>query len=250
MLEIFDHGPVRELRLARPPANAINGPLLKALDDALATANEEAEAVVISGAPGLFSAGLDVPQLIELDRPAFTRLWQQFIGMQRSIALSGIPVVFALTGHAPAGGLVLAVFGDYRIMPEGKFKTGLNEVQLGLVVPDEPFGALVRLVGPRAAEQLVVKGEMIDAQRAAQIGLVDELVATPEDVVPRAVEWCQEHLALPRTAFQVSRKMARADLHALFEDYEGIEGDRFIELWFSDATQQMLKGLVARLKKS
>ena len=250
MLEIVNHGPVRELRLARPPANALNGPLLQALEEALATANDEADAAVISGAHGMFSAGLDVPELIDLDRPAFTRLWQQFISLQRSIALSSIPVVFALTGHAPAGGLVLAVFGDYRIMPEGRFKTGLNEVQLGLVVPDEPFGALIRLVGPRAAERLGVKGEMIDARSAERVGLVDELVATPEDVVPRAVEWCEEHLALPRTAFQVSRQMARADLHELFEGYEKIEGDRFIELWFSDVTQQMLRGLVARLKKS
>jgi enoyl-CoA hydratase/carnithine racemase len=250
MLEIFDHGPVREIKLARPPANALNGSLLHALGEALETASKEAEAIVVSGAPGMFSAGLDVPELIKLDRPAFTLLWRQFIDLQRAIAQMPVPTVFALTGHAPAGAIVLAVFGDYRIMPEGSFKTGLNEVRIGLVVPEQPFGALVRLIGPRAAEEMVVSGEMINAGKAAQIGLVDELVPSPEDVVPRAVEWCNEHLSLPRQALKLSRQMARADLQELFDDKDELRGDRFIDLWFSESTQAMLHELVARLKKS
>ena len=85
----------------------------------------------------------------------------QFV--HRTIAMMPIPTVFALTGHAPAGAILLAVFGDYRIMPEGSFKTGLNEVRIGLFVPDPPFSALVRLIGSRAAEKLVV-GDPADAE--------------------------------------------------------------------------------------
>lgn len=250
MLKIIDHGPVREISLSRPPANALNGALVDALDKALNAAATEADAVIVSGLPGMFSAGLDVPELLELDQPAFTKLWKRFIGVQRTIARMPVPVVFALTGHAPAGGILLAVFGDYRIMPSGPYKTGLNEVKIGLMVPEPPYAALVRLVGPREAEAMVVGGEMIRAERAAEIGLVDELVDSPEAVVPRALAWCETQLALPRQAMLSTRQMVRSGLHAVFDGYDEPRGDRFIELWFSESTQATLRGLVARLKKS
>lgn len=250
MLETIDHGPVRELRLARPPANALNVPLLNALNEALEQACEEADAVIVSGAPGMFSAGLDVPELLKFDRPAFTSMWSRFIDVHRTIAMMPIPTVFALTGHAPAGAILLAIFGDYRIMPEGPFKTGLNEIRIGLFVPDPAFSALARLIGNRAAEKLVVTGEMIPAAAAVEIGLVDELAPTPADVVPRAIEWCRQHLEFPSSALKATRDLARADLHALFDaDYEP-SGELFIDLWFSDSTQDKLQRLVAGLKKS
>lgn len=250
MLNITDHGRVREIQLNRPPANALNGELLAVLQSALETAAGEADAVIVSGRPGMFSAGLDVPELLGLDRAAFTGLWRGFIGLQRTIATLPAPVAFALTGHAPAGGILLAVYGDYRVMPRGPFKTGLNEVKIGLVVPEPPFGALKRLVGPITAGELVLGGEMITADKAADIGLVDELVESPEAAVPAALAWCERQLALPRDAMLITREMARRDLHALFEDPDATRGDRFIGLWFSEDTQRMLHALVARLGKS
>jgi enoyl-CoA hydratase/carnithine racemase len=249
MLNITDHGRVRELQLDRPPANALNGDLLQALQSSLETAAGEADAVVVSGRPGMFSAGLDVPELLDLDRVAFTGLWHEFIGLQRTIATLPVPIAFALTGHAPAGGILLAVYGDYRVMPRGKFKTGLNEVKIGLVVPEPPFGALRRLVGSVIAEELVVGGEMILSEKAAAIGLVDELVETPGAAVPAALAWCDRQLALPRDAMRFTREMARRDLQELFEDEGAKRGDRFIDLWFSADTQRRLRELVASLGK-
>lgn len=249
MLELVDRGRIREIRLSRPPANALNGPLVEALDQALNTAGSECDAVIVSGLPGMFSAGLDVPELIGLDRPAFTQLWYRFIGLQRTIARMEIPTAFALTGHAPAGGILLALYGDIRIMPEGPYKTGLNEVQIGLVVPDPAFGALRRLVGPAAAERIVMGGEMMTADHAAGIGLIDELASTPEAVVERAVAWCESQLKKPREAMLFTRELARRDLHAVFEHYDETRDERFIDLWFSEPTQATLLQMVANLKK-
>ncbi len=179
MLEIIDHGPIRELRLARPPANALNKPLFDALDTALSEAAESASAVVVSGLPGMFSAGLDVPELLRLDRQAFYPVLLRFLQTCRTIATMPVPTAFALTGHAPAGGMVLAVFGDYRVMAGGAFKTGLNEVQVGLIVPSTVHKVLVRLLGAHRAERILVSGELMDAQGAAAIGLVDELAQGP-----------------------------------------------------------------------
>jgi 3,2-trans-enoyl-CoA isomerase len=245
MLEIIDHGEIREIRLARPPANAFNLELTSALCEAFDAAGREAAAVVVSGRAGMFSAGLDVPELIALDRAQMTLFWHRFLHMLHRIASLPVPVAFAMTGHAPAGGIVMALFGDYRIMPRGPFKTGFNEVQVGLVVPPQVHQALVRLLGAHTAERIVVAGEIMDAQRALDIGLVDELADDPEQVLQRAMEWCRGLLALPRAAMSLSRTMARADLQCVFEgDYDVA---RFIDVWFAETTQQTLRELIEKL---
>jgi enoyl-CoA hydratase/carnithine racemase len=249
MLETVDHGAVRELRLARPPANALNPQLVEALERALAEAENSAQAIVISGLPGMFSAGLDVPELLRLDRDLLSRFWQSFTRLLKRIALSPLPTVFAMTGHAPAGGIVLAVFGDYRIMPRGAFKTGMNEVQVGLVVPHPVHLALVRLIGAHRAERILVAGEIVDAQRALEIGLVDELADDPDAVVRRAVDWCEQLLALPRPAMLKTRSMCRSDLQRIFENSSEYGVERFVETWFSESAQTTLRALVERLRK-
>jgi enoyl-CoA hydratase/carnithine racemase len=248
MLEIIDHGAIREIRLARPPAKALNPELTEALSAAFDEAGQAARAVVVSGRPGMFSGGLDVPELIELDRDQMLAFWRSFITMLSRIATMPVPTVFALTGHAAAGGIVMALFSDYRIMPRGSFKTGFNEVQVGLVVPPQVHAALVRLIGAHTAERITVAGELMEAQRALDIGLVDELADDPEAVVGRAIDWCEGLLALPVTAMSLSRAMARADLHRVFEENEhGIE--KFIDVWFEESSQRALRSLVERLNK-
>ena len=76
MLTIIDHGQVRELRLDRPPVNALNIELMDGLKQAIVEAGEHFDAIVISGRPGLFSAGLDVPELIALDREGISEMWR------------------------------------------------------------------------------------------------------------------------------------------------------------------------------
>jgi 3,2-trans-enoyl-CoA isomerase len=247
MLETINHGNVRELRLARPPANALSVGLVELITESLIEAGEDAGAVVVSGLPGMFSAGLDVPQLLQFDREQMCQFWDVFLRMLKTIAHMPVPTAFAMTGHAPAGGIVMALFGDYRIMPKGKFKTGLNEVQVGLVVSPPIYNALVRTVGAHTAERILVAGEMMESERAKEIGLIDELVDDPESSITRAIEWCEQHLALPQLAMLTSRKMARADLHGFFDDESELGVDNFVDIWFSDSTRATLIALVERL---
>lgn len=247
MLEIADHGMVREIKLARPPANALSVELVEKLIQSLVTAGEEAGAVVVSGLPGMFSAGLDVPQLLQFERSDMSRFWQIFLRLLKTIAHMPVPTAFAMTGHAPAGGIVMAIFGDYRIMPKGNFKTGLNEVQVGLAVPSPIHGALVRAVGPHTAERILVAGELMDSEKALRIGLIDELAEDSDRVVARAIEWCEQHLALPHLAMTTTREMARADLRDFFDDKSELGVEKFVDIWFSDDTQATLKALVESL---
>ncbi len=251
MIQIIDHGAVREVHLDRPPANALSPELIAALRAAVEEAPAAgARALVLSGSPKMFSGGLDVPHLIHLDRPAITAAWKDFYGLMRGLAASPIPVAAAITGHSPAGGAVISLYCDVRIMAEGAeggYRIGLNEVQVGIPMPPVIFQALRRQVGERQAERLCVTAELVPAAEARRIGLVDELVAH-ETVVARAIEWCNALLALPPQALALTRRLARADLVALFEANED-ELAVLVDQWFSTETQGAMRALVERLAK-
>jgi Delta3-Delta2-enoyl-CoA isomerase len=79
MLQSFDHGPVRELRLTRPPANALSPELIVALREAIEGAPQKgSRALILSGSPGRFSGGLDVPLLLGFDQATIATLWREF----------------------------------------------------------------------------------------------------------------------------------------------------------------------------
>lgn len=250
MLDIIEHEHgIRELRLARPPVNALEPALVAALKAAIQSASEDrASALILSGSPGLFSAGLDIPALLPLNRDAMRVFWSDFFGVCAVLARSPIPVAAAITGHSPAGGAVLAIFCDYRVMARGEFRIGLNEVQVGLTVPDCIQAALRRLVGPYRAERLLVAGAMLDAHDALAAGLVDELTDV-DHVVTRTLAWMEPLLKLPRRAMLATRALARADLARLFDDPDALPVEAFLDGWFAPEAQATLHALVERLRK-
>jgi len=248
MLEIINHGPVREVRLARPPVNALNPTLVKSLTQSIRAAQAESDAVILSGQPGMFSAGLDVVELLQLDRDGMTEFWGAFFELLETLACSPVPVVAAITGHAPAGGAVMCLMTDYRVMSRGKYKVGLNETRVGLILPLLLHRAMGRLVGTKIAEQMLVAGTVIDAESAYEIGLVDALEADYEATIQHAVQWCEELLSLPRQAMLGNRAFARAHFKAEFAGYTSDDTAAFVTTWFSAEAQQVMHDLVAKLK--
>jgi len=247
MIERIPHGPVLELRLARPPANALSPELLRALGEAVRGAPREgARALVLSGRAGLFSAGLDVPLFVGLERARVRDAWRDFFALLRALSGAPVPVAAALTGHAPAGGCVLALACHWRVLAQGAFKIGLNEVAVGVRVPG-PIAALARhAVGARAAERLCTSAELIEAEAALRLGLVDELVP-PDEVVARAVGWCEGQLLLPPTTLANTRALLRAELETAFARLDEAELERFLDEWFGAEAQAALAAVVAKL---
>ncbi|HUB89126.1 MAG TPA: enoyl-CoA hydratase/isomerase family protein [Dyella sp.] len=248
MLHIVKHEVATEIQLARPPVNALNLELLRALQNALSEAVQEgARGVVLSGAQGMFSAGVDVPALLRRDRAGVREFWREFFATCATLAQLPIPIVAAISGHSPAGGAVLSLFCDYRVMAQGPYRIGLNEVQVGLIAPDCIQMALRRVVGAYRAERLLVSGALIEAEQALAFGFVDELVAV-DQVSTRALHWLNETLALPSHAMLGTRQIARADLTAAFADVDALPIDLFVEAFYHPQTQATLQALVERLK--
>ena len=246
MIEIEDHGRVRRLRLNRPPVNAFDRALLESLDAAMRQAvADDKGAVVVCGQQGLFSAGLDIRALLPLPPAEMRSFWRLLIDVQATIAQLPIPVIAALTGHCAAGGTVLALCCDYRIMAAGDWKIGLNEVQVGLFPGRLIHRAFARLVGPHRAGEMLARGALIGPDTALTVGLVDE-VRPMDEVVTRAHAYAEELLNLPPRAFMRTRAMARADLVALFDTVDEAMIDEVAEGWFSEETQSRLRALFVR----
>lgn len=248
MLQIIEHGNVREIRLARPPVNALNPELVDLLIRTLRESAGECGALVLSGKDGLFCAGLDVVELVQLDREGMRTFWRAFFELQETIACSPIPIAVAITGHSPAGGAVMCLMCDYRVMSDGDYRIGLNEAQVGLIIPPVLQSAMVRLVGPRIAEQMLVAGSLVDSQQALKIGLVDALEPAYDQTITHAIEWCQKLLTHPQHSVLGNRAIARAHFKQEFAENTEEDIARFVDGWFSDETQAVIKSLIARLK--
>ena len=248
MLNIINHGQVRELRLAKPPVNALNTELVKLLTRSVREAEKECGAIVLSGQEGMFSAGLDVVELMQLDRDGMKTFWAAFFELLETVACSSVPIAAAVTGHSPAGGAVIFMLCDYRVMSRGEYLTGLNETRVGLIIPPVLQNAMARLVGPRIAEQMLVAGAMIGPEDAAKIGFVDALETGYEATIQHAIKWCENLLSLPQISMLGNRANARAHFKEEFASHTAESVESFVDTWFSVETQQVINSLVAQLK--
>jgi enoyl-CoA hydratase len=175
------------LSIERPPANAMDVALLRDLLTAVEhVASEPPRALVLAGRRGFFSAGADL-KLVPGYGPQDQR---EMVASINAMALGvyelPCPVIGAITGHAIAGGLVLALCTDIRVASSaGRY--GLTEVKVGVPYPQAAIGVVAAELAPHAARVLALGNELIDAAECLRLGVFDE-VREPDEVLPRALE--------------------------------------------------------------
>ena len=231
-LTITEREGVTVLTVDRPPVNAMDLEFLGDLVEAVERRAEEVPpAVVLAGRPGFFSAGVDLKVVPGYGRAEQRRMVEGINRMAIGVYGLSCPVVCAITGHAIAGGFVLAVCGDHRVAStEGRY--GLTEVKVGVPYPQAAIGVVRAELTAAAARVLVLGNRLVDAGECVRVGAFDEAVA-PDAVIDRAVAVARELAALPAGVYARTKAELRSATLASLR--AAAEHDPLLEGWVDSA---------------
>jgi enoyl-CoA hydratase len=246
LLSLEHHGDVALLKLRAPKANSLGKELLEALFAALDEI-DHATALVITGAGNTFSAGLALPELIDFDRAQMSAHIELFERVMRRILTEPRATVAAINGHAFAGGCVIALQCDARVMAGGDAKIGLNEIQLGIGIPALVAEPLRHRVPASSLSAIALAGRLFHPEQARSLGLVDEVVA-PDRLEARAIELAAEMGRAPLAYMQIKHAMLRPVLEAI-DRVAHAEREAWLDTWFSAHAQKLLRAAVDKLTK-
>ena len=206
MIERETHDQMTTLRLAHGKASAMDVELCEGIIEALREAEEsEARVVILTGTGSIFSAGVDLFRMTNEGAPYVERFFPALRDCLQALFTFPKPVVAAVNGHAIAGGCLLTVACDYRLMSAGKI--GVPELLVGV-----PFPAIaveiLRFACGRDAQSLIYSGRTVSPDDARLVGLIDEVVA-PDVLLTRAEVIARELAAIDPRNFAITKKQLR-----------------------------------------
>ncbi len=238
------------MTLDRGKSNPMNFQMLTEIIQTLKDLKHDSvvKGLIITGKENFYSAGLDLPEIITYDREKTRDFWRGFMELISELVSFPKPLVASITGHAPAGGCIVAISCDYRVMAEGNYKIGLNEVPVGIIVPRHVYDLYAFWLGSHNAYQFLLEGKLMNPQKALEAGLVDEVVPA-EMTLEAAEKKLAQYLSYNQETWRASKYNMRRNLIEKVSAYDEAMIDRVIEHWFSPKTQQILNGFVAMLKK-
>lgn len=195
------------LRMDDGKANALSHDMLDALLTAIDRAEREASAIVLAGRPDRFCAGFDLRVMMQ-GRDAALGLLRRGSEMLMRLYGSPLPVVAACTGHALAGGALVLLTADVRVGVDGPFKIGLNEVAIGMPVPDLAMTLARDRIAPGDLGRATLLAQLYEPAEAARVGFLDRLVPAV-DLDRVAAEEAARLGALSRAAYAATKVRLR-----------------------------------------
>ena len=235
------------ITLNRPKVNALNDQVVKELQEAfhIVEHNDSAKVVILTGQGSFFSFGFDVPGFMPYRKEQFRDYVASYSTLVKRIFMFPKPVIAALNGHAVAGGTVLAMACDRRIMISGRAKIALNEMTFGSTVFSCVTETLKYAVGAKGAEQILYSGKMYSAQEALSLGLVDMIAG--EDEFEKVVSKCaNDFTGKDIPAFASIKKMLKQETLNNIERLEKETISEFVGIWYSDSTRKQLEKIEIR----
>ncbi|XP_008049511.1 enoyl-CoA delta isomerase 1, mitochondrial [Carlito syrichta] len=205
--------------------------------------------VVTSDCPGVFSSGLDLREMCGRNPAHYAEYWKAVQELWLRFYLSNLVVVAAVNGVCPAGGCLISLTCDYRILANNpKYNIGLNETQLGIIAPFWFKDTLVNTIGHRAAERALQLGLLFQPAEALQVGIVDQVV--PEDQVQStALSVMAEWLAVPDHARQLTKAMMRKATADHLIKQRDADIQNFVSFLSRDSIQKSLQVYLEKLRQ-
>jgi enoyl-CoA hydratase len=245
MLRTEMRGEVAVLRMEHGKVNALDFELLEELSARLDELESSgAAAMVLTGSGSTFSAGVDLFRLLDggpgyLERflPALTGAFLRLFTFPR-------PAVAAVNGHAIAGGCILALACDHRILAAGPGRVGVTELQVGVAVPALALEIVRAALPPHHAQEAILTGRTYSAAEALARGFADELAA-PEDVLDRACAIAAELGAIPRRTFALTKRQLRRHTLERVQDLADLDPE-VAEIWRDEPTRRTIRAYLER----
>ena len=236
------------LRLDKARGNAIDARLL---EDLMTACRELADDRAVRGVllasvhPKLFCPGLDLVTLVDYDRPAFERFMARFGEVMRALYGLRKPVVAAVSGHAVAGGCILALTADWRVLARGA-QIGLNEVRIGVPLPWSVSVMLRAALPPTSLARVALLGRNFSDAEALEVGLADGL-AEAEGFEAACLTRLREFADRNPLALGATKAYLRAPALSEMEAREHELLPEFVSAWFSEPAQRWIRQTVASL---
>ena len=238
------------ITLNRGKSNALNREMITELNDMFYNIANDANigGVIITGRENFFSAGLDLIELYSYNEEEIKSFWALFLDFTAKITAFKKPLVAAINGHSSAGGCVIALACDSRVMATGNYIIGLNEVPVGIIVPDSIFHLYSFWLGKANASRSLLEGKLFTPDEALNIGLVDELV-NGDSIMTAAERKIRKYMALEPNTWQQSKLNIRKELIAATAADQSAALEIVIAQWWSPSTRAILKMLIDNLQK-
>ena len=247
MIEVTNHEGILTVRLAHGKANALDLELVEglALAFAEAAASDATHAVILTSGGSIFSAGVDLFRMVDQGRdyveqfvPALSRMLLDLFSFPK-------PFVVAANGHAIAGGGIITLCGDYRLMASGNGRIGIPELLVGVPFPPSVIEVIRFAVPPQHIQTLMYTGRTLQPDDALRFGLIDEAVA-PEALVPRAEEVARGLASVPARIFAMTKKQLRDKTISRAKHYANELDSDVRELWSDPSTHARIRDYLAR----
>jgi enoyl-CoA hydratase len=249
MIQREELGCARLLRMAHGKASAFDLEFLRALTRQFEAAEaDRVPALILTGTGNIFSAGVDLVRFrdggadyLSAFLPALDRCFERLFFLP-------MPTVAAVNGHAIAGGGVLTLCCDRRLMARGKTRIGLPEIEVGVPFPTLVIEIVRATLAPAVAQEVVLAAATCDPETALAKGFVDEVVE-PEQLLGRASEIAEKLSTFPPSSYRLSKERLRRPVLEAARRHHAVDSPETLEAWDSDEVRNAVRDYVARTLK-
>ena len=246
MIERSEKDGITTLRLNHGKASALDVELLDGLALALAEANASGtKAVILTGTGSIFSAGVDLFRLADGGTAYAERFVPTLARTLLDLFAFPKPLIVATNGHAIAGGCIMTLAGDYRLMAAGNGRIGMPELLVGVPFPPSVLEAVRFVVPPQHLQMLIYTGRTLKPEEALHYGLVDE-VTEPESLLARAEEMARHFAGLPERSFALAKYQLRDRTIGRAKHYANEHDPDVLDLWSDSATHARIREYLAK----
>ena len=225
-----------EVTLDRPPVNALNLDMFRWILDQLEQAQDRP--ILLTGAGSAFSAGVDLKEILEMDPGSLREFLVALDEVVQRLYQYPAPTAVAVNGHAIAGGCILALVCDYRVMvTHERARMGLTEASIGVMFPPVTLEIIQRCIPGPSLQRVVLGAGLHSPQEALDLGLVDALDGEP---LVRAREGIEQLSGFPAEAYASTKQRLRE--LAVQDNSRAI--DEALDAWTSEETRTRMSSLL------